>query len=128
MYFPDLTAYSYRPGGDPALNVGWLERGHSFPTGTPDAALLGRILDLAARPRNRTRRWHSCDLCDVTPVSQPSCFDTSGQRVLVGDAEIWVALDGVTYAAPTLICHYIAAHSYQPPPEFVRAVKLGVAP
>jgi hypothetical protein len=30
--------------------------------------------------------------------------------------------DGRTYAAPTLVYHYVVRHHYSPPEEFVRAV------
>jgi hypothetical protein len=33
-----------------------------------------------------------------------------------------VGRDGRVYAAPGLVCHYVAAHGYQPPQEFVEAV------
>lgn len=30
--------------------------------------------------------------------------------------------DGVAYAAPELIAHYVEAHDYQPPADFTEAV------
>jgi hypothetical protein len=45
------------------------------------------------------------------------------ERVLLGNAEIMVpGLRGVYYMAPTLIYHYVQAHQYQPPDEFVESV------
>lgn len=43
--------------------------------------------------------------------------------LLVGGAEIRVrAKDGVVYAAPDMIVHYVLAHRYLPPAAFVEAV------
>ena len=36
--------------------------------------------------------------------------------------------DGIVYAAPTLIYHYISAHNYCPPEEFLVAMKEGSQP
>jgi hypothetical protein len=41
----------------------------------------------------------------------------------LGTAEIRVASDdGICFAAPTLIYHYVAEHGYRPPEQFVEAV------
>jgi hypothetical protein len=40
-----------------------------------------------------------------------------------GDGEIRViGADGVTYAAPVLLLHYVVVHKYSPPQQFVEAV------
>lgn len=45
------------------------------------------------------------------------------ESVMLGSAEIWVpGREGCIYAAPTLIVHYVEAHEYLPPPEFIEAV------
>jgi hypothetical protein len=42
----------------------------------------------------------------------------------LGNGEIIVkGEDGRRYAAPTLILHYIEAHHYLPPEEFIQAVR-----
>ena len=47
----------------------------------------------------------------------------------LGSAEIRVfSNEGVTYAAPNLIYHYIVDHHYLPPEEFIRAVLEGPLP
>jgi hypothetical protein len=39
-----------------------------------------------------------------------------------GNGEIRVtAMNGITYVAPVLILHYVVAHGYLPPREFVHA-------
>ena len=36
--------------------------------------------------------------------------------------------DGLIYAAPTLLYHYVSVHHYRPPDEFVRALNEGPRP
>ena len=46
-----------------------------------------------------------------------------GRETFLGSAEIRVqGKEGKVYAAPTLIYHYVAAHDYDPPQEFVEAL------
>lgn len=40
----------------------------------------------------------------------------------VGNGEIRVGSDGITYAAPVLIVHYIKDHGYLPPAQFLEAI------
>ncbi|MGW3211106.1 DUF7919 family protein [Streptomyces parvus] len=40
-----------------------------------------------------------------------------------GSAEVRVMGNGVAYAAPGLVAHYVEAHDYLPPIEFMEAVQ-----
>jgi hypothetical protein len=40
-----------------------------------------------------------------------------------GTGEIRVAYEGVTFAAPVLIVHYIEEHGYLPPTQFLAALE-----
>ena len=118
-WFEDLTPYEYlRADGGltsiPTLNIGWLERGQSYPTGAVTPAFVQRLGQLVAHASTRgTRGLHLCDLC-------PTADEESSAK---GSAEIRaVGLDGTRYAAPTLVHHYVTAHGYQPPLAFVDAV------
>lgn len=111
-FFEDLTAYTYlhpeeeRPG---TVNIGWLARRHPFPTGKTSAAFRARLRQICQRVVKRTRGFHSCDFCKgrVKPHSS---------------AEIRVEGDGRVYAAPELVYHYVVAHAYKPPEEFIAAL------
>jgi hypothetical protein len=114
-YYADLTPYKYwdltRHNVQPAhavLNVGWLAKDQPFDTG-PQA--LGLVDALLALPKvMQTRGWQMC----------PFCAGASGS------AEIWVEGPDVTFAAPSLLPHYIGVHQYRPPDAFVAAaLKLG---
>ena len=129
-HFEDLTPYSYLGPGEEALNVGWLNSGHPFPVGQTDSAAVAKVLRMVRdEPVNRTRGWHRCDLCarpaEPARPERPGPVRMTLDRspVYLGDCEIRVRSGtGLVYAAPSLLPHYIAAHGYQPPPEFMRAL------
>lgn len=57
----------------------------------------------------QTRGFHTCEFC-------------GGREKAVGNAEIRVPGEGRMYAAPSLVHHYVVAHGYKPPEEFIAAV------
>jgi len=53
----------------------------------------------------------------------------SAQRLYLGSAEIRIfGKRGKIYAAPNLLFHYITAHHYKPPDEFLSALQAGPIP
>ena len=149
-HFPDLSFYDYSRGNPPQTkNVGWLRRGHAFETATPLQETLDRLWNFCKIAVAQTRGYHPCDLC--APPAIPSCV-RDGVRLLLGSAEIRVFSkdvfsplrqrlrderhDGLLilrkssirfgiYAAPNLIYHYVEAHHYKPPDEFLDALHNG---
>jgi len=128
MFFEDLAPYQYlcdEPGRPPDLSVGWLDFAHPFTTGPVPAGLVSRLKEFCQLgTRNQMRGYHYCQFCDEEPVVPPR---RPGQRAEpLGTAEIWVlGLDGIMYAAPDLIIHYIERHGYRPPDAFIAAVLRG---
>jgi hypothetical protein len=109
-------------GLDP-LGVGWLQRSQPFPTGPVSGPFLAALLPfcyeenvVCAVPVARR-----CPLCNevVLPIERDdhTAHPGTGEIRVLGESDI--------YAAPDLILHYITAHNYQPPEEFVQAVLLG---
>lgn len=119
MYFPDLSSYSYLlpwPLGS-VLNVGWLDEQHPYRTGQVDLVVTEKLRWLAQEHSvRRTRGRHQCPFCAQ-----------DGQEPIVkrplGMAEVWVPRAGGFFAAPELVIHYIQAHGYCPPDEFLNAVR-----
>lgn len=109
-YFKDLTPYTYSSGTfaeqTDAVNVGWLEQPWPFETGEVPRGFVDRLYALAQRPINLYRGSHTC-----------WCGHATGN----GDIRV-VGADGVTYAAPVLVAHYVSAHRYKPPQAFIDAV------
>lgn len=117
----DLTPYTGCDAdasvGMTPLAVGWLRGGMAFETGAAPASFLAKLLPFC-QPGHTvclTPAARSCPLC----------------RQLIppyGQAEIRVIGELDIYAAPDLIYHYVSAHDYLPPPEFVEAVLNGPGP
>jgi hypothetical protein len=125
-YFKDLTDYTYAPDLFPAgNNIGWLGRGHAFPTATPDEETLDLLWLFCSISVMQTRGFHICEFC----LGGPRFFERKGQRLRLGTAEMRVfSWDGRIYAAPTLIYHYVSAHHYKPPDEFLDTLRKGPRP
>ena len=124
MYYRDLTPYSFfkSASADEALNVGWLDVQHPFPTKKASEALLDALFESCLNSVVQTRGYHRCEFCDDYEFG-PIIVSRHGQEAWLGSAEIRVTgKDGKVYAAPTLIYHYVAAHDYDPPIEFVEAL------
>jgi hypothetical protein len=117
MYYPDLSTYEYPHGRRiPGVrNVGWLDTTHDFPRGQVSQEVLARLRWLSSERRvAQTRGYHYCPFCPSSPIDPEH-----------GSAEIWVPdnrADGF-FAAPELLVHYVAEHSYAPPGVFIEAVE-----
>ena len=130
-YFADLSLYGYcwaEPRfNERVLNIGWLDPGVPFNKGAVDSGVMEKLFRLCEKPVNRFRGYHSCPygLLDSPPApcSSPATVSLGPWTLVLGDAEIRVpGQNGIIYAAPTLIFHYIQRHGYCPPAEFLEAV------
>lgn len=127
-YFADGSPYTYRPEfEDGSVNIGWLDESIAYPKGDVPLNAVERLIDLCRDSINRTRGWHVCNLCPPAgPIPSPTMTSSSSGDFPVGFGEIRVeGGDGVRYAAPDMIAHYIIEHHYRPPSEFLEA--LGMA-
>jgi hypothetical protein len=125
-YFKDGSPYGYLPEFiDGSVNVGWLDAAEPYTTGDVPAELVERLVELCRNSVNRTRGWHYCNLCPKPTESfpQPITVKSPAGDFPVGFGEIRVqGKDGVRYAAPDLIAHYVVEHHYRPPEQFVHTV------
>lgn len=103
MFYQDLTPYK-----DSLVSVGWLSRGKPYPKGIVSDEFLTKLKELIKHPVNLMRGSHTCEFCD--------------HNIARGNGEIHIAGEGVTYAAPVLIAHYVETHYYKPPDEFIQSV------
>jgi hypothetical protein len=105
MYFQDLKQYEYFPNDDPnVITIGWLDAGRDFVIGEPPTKFVAALAQIPLSVH--TRGFHGCPFCEKAQ----------------GSAEKLVTHNGKTYAAPSLIDHYVTAHNYLPPQEFIDAV------
>jgi hypothetical protein len=121
-YFEDFSPYTYLVSKSERnlVNVGWLDNKHAFARGKlPDQAIEA-LLDLCASPVNRTRGFHTCPFCDNLGFG--IVVQKCGREFRLGSAEIRVRTATFTYVAPDMIYHYVVAHGYLPPQDFVSAL------
>jgi hypothetical protein len=125
-HFDDLSTYTYSdddvierewgwlrfPPAYERLNIGWLDRPHTFEQGPTPTWLADALEAIAADPRiNVMRGFHVCSFCPEPTAA----MDHYEIRV--------PGRPGVMFAAPALVGHYVAAHSYRPPREFIEGVR-----
>jgi hypothetical protein len=109
-------------GGTEALGVGWLDVEHEFPVGPvgrDSFVALVRHLSNAWQPFVSAGR-HACPFCRFS--GGPSRLTIAGHTTELGASLLLVPAPSALYVAPSLIAHYIDAHGYQPPVEFMSAV------
>ena len=122
-FYPDLSRYEYmaREISASVLNVGWLGIESPYHTGAIDEESLQRLVRHYENRVNRTRGFHYCPFCIEAKFGL--AVNLGDREIILGGAEIRVSDEqGVTYAAPDLIYHYITDHQYKPPDEFLRAL------
>jgi len=113
-WFPDLGTACMIAMGDHVRAIGWLSDQHPFPIGDTPPEFLTRLEKLCHRWGDGLEplAWgvfmgpHRCELCGG--------FTASGN--------IGVPAGDVLFAAPQMVAHYVKAHRYSPPAEFVAAV------
>ena len=111
---PTFRTWRTFPPGTPTVAVGWLHSAHAYTCGPAPAAFVARLAEFA-------RHWHDsvstigwggfladgpCRFCD--------------ERLPAGT--FFVPAGGRIFWCRTAIAHYVAAHEYLPPAEFVSAV------
>jgi hypothetical protein len=134
-YFSDYSPYGY--GNEPqpgVVHVGWLDNVHAYPKGTVDARLVEKMKLLASHPVELYRGKHICELCVEPPdlvkamlpnrvVLDPQCSWARWVEQRSSNGEIRVPGEGIVFAAPVLIIHYVEAHNYLPPAQFLKAIE-----
>ncbi|MFJ8751648.1 hypothetical protein ACIREO_20320 [Streptomyces sp. NPDC102441] len=120
-HYTDLSPYSYDESSRDMLNVGWLGPEHEYTTGVVDQRVVQALVTLSTAYENQMRGFHHCAFCDADRL-WVSDSPGGGTRTWLGSAEIRVeGEDGILYASPNLIIHYITEHQYFPPEDFCRA-------
>ncbi|MBP7997623.1 MAG: hypothetical protein KA314_01705 [Chloroflexi bacterium] len=126
----DLDPYTGAPDeeilGLAPLAVGFLRRNAPFPTGQTPALFRARLLDFCLP--EHTLQVVATPLACGLGCGRVAPFTFNEHTIQLGLSEIRVLGDDDIFAAPTLIYHYVTAHNYRPPDEFIQAVLKGPAP
>ncbi|MBN1966083.1 MAG: hypothetical protein JW910_15645 [Anaerolineae bacterium] len=118
-HYPDLSLYEYAAHEPGTVTIGWLEAGHAFPTGPTPPEFRARLRAFYTHPVHVMRGFQPCGWCG---------FGGMGDDLPQGSGEIRVVGPEYIYAAPTMLLHYVEAHDYLPPQEFIDAVQHGPLP
>jgi hypothetical protein len=126
-FLPDGAPFTfpYRPGPvTRAIAIGWLDRAQEPTIGAVPDEFVAELRERCAQGFNVTRGRHPCPFCS-TP-EDPELVNAQSAltgEYIAGNAEIYVGdAKARWYAAPNLIIHYVEAHGYRPPDEFIAAV------
>jgi hypothetical protein len=126
--FHDLSPYVYRQdyARPRTRNVGWLGSDDLFQKAVPNERDLDLLWAFCKVSVAQTRGVHPCELGDGKISYRAG---RKGETLLLGTSEIRVfSPDGDIFAAPTMLYHYVCAHSYNPPPAFLKALREGPRP
>ena len=127
-YYADLTPFTYddfvEAEGE-LRNVGWLSSLRPFRQGRPSRDFRRRLFDLCSEPQVHHLGYHNCriDRCRLVPRRRGVTTKLKGRSLTLGSGIVVLeGRDGVSYAFPDLLYHYVKTHWYRPPDEFVEAV------
>lgn len=121
MTYEDLTPYEAHPHARQGeLNVGWLGPESVFERGSTGQEFKDALAKLVVKQQvHLIRGFRRCGLCGEIRVR----VEHGSKSRVLGNSEIRVTGEnGTVYAAPSLIAHYVEAHEYLPPNEFIEAV------
>ena len=107
--------------------VGWLSREHPYPTGDVAREFFEALCELLRRPWNPITfmGYHECEFCRFTGGASTEVVREDGSQLRIPAQSLmnlFVPGQGVIYVSPESIVHYIDAHRYRPPDEFMEAV------
>ena len=120
MYYEDLTEYKYEEMKFKWVkykNIGWLDAEKDYPRGRTSKLFRYCLFVVCVYRVNIMRGCHDCQFCDMERFSNGRNFNFYSW---LGSAEIRIlGVDGVIYASPNLIYHYVTSHQYKPPSIFI---------
>jgi hypothetical protein len=108
-HIPDMQT-----GEGGRISVGWLHPDHTFPKGDPAPEFLAKLKEYAKRSGGSTVAFgwgaaggiHTCEFCGRAH----------------GAVNFGVPAGDRLFFSPEMIAHYVEAHRYAPPAEFIAAI------
>lgn len=113
-WYEDLTECDYL--GEEYLKfltaICWLEKEKPYTKGEISQTIVDKLYEISKLPETLVYflGYHECDFCGFCDV------ELGASMFIIGFKE-------KIYACPAMIIHYIKAHKYLPPPEFLEAVQ-----
>jgi hypothetical protein len=124
-YHPDLSPFSSiikHIHDIPLVSIGWLDSSQAFVQGETSDLFRDKLLALCANhhPVIIHLGYHLCQFCPGPAHIMPIKY--KGRVSYPGNSYIFVLGQKIIYVAPNLLYHYVVAHNYLPPKEFIEAV------
>jgi len=113
-FFSDLGRKTLVADGEHVRAVGWLHPDHPFSRGAVPPEFVVRLKEFMTRPSSRDDDFHfpgfggihACEFCGKAH----------------GGGNLGVPSENLLYIFPDMLVHYIEAHDYKPPAEFITAL------
>ena len=122
MYYEDLTLYTYSNTDIEMKNIAWLETGHDYKKGEVSKEFKDKLWKYMRYPVKVARGFQVCPLCSSVKRDVPTTtFNGETRNVGYYELRVW-GQNNTVYAVTSLIFHYMEAHQYEPPKEFIEAV------
>ena len=123
-YIKDLACCKLFPDRpiDNLAAVGWLSKDHPMTTGPVSIDFFEKLCTLLMHAWQPfiSAGTHECDLCQFSGTANARYKDYSIKSAATQN--LFIPFSGKIYIAPESIAHYINAHYYKPPQEFIAAV------
>jgi hypothetical protein len=113
-HYADVSSnYDWYVTGEPMHCIGWLHPNHEYVKGFVDSDLAEEIVRKLSTSRCflYQRGMHECEFCKNACGSGVLLFPCPESRIV--------------FISPSMLPHYITAHSYSPPANFIQAVLTG---
>jgi hypothetical protein len=113
-FFPDLCESTMVSTGKHVRAIGWLSKEHVYTTGSTTDEFASRLAKICQNWTSCPEElgfgmfmgWHTCEFCGRFRA----------------DGNIGIPAGDLLYIAPEMIHHYVTAHQYSPPSEFIDAI------
>lgn len=127
-YYKDLSSCDYfeMVYKGPLTAIGWLEPEHDYARREVDLDFFTKLCQLLQCPWNPDTflGFQGCGFCRFSGGAETLLRLPCGTYRIPGWSRLnlFIPGDGVVYVSPEMIAHYIDAHEYKPPQQFVDAV------
>ena len=113
-FFQDMARSSLVARGQHVRAIGWLHPAHPYTRGSVPTEFLARLKEFIRRPGLSGDDFyfpgigglHTCEFCGNAH----------------GGGNLGLPCDDLLFVFPDMIVHYIEAHDYKPPDQFIAAL------
>jgi hypothetical protein len=107
-----------------ALAIGWLDPHFDYPRGDVPGPFLDRLAEITSNPGDQGFMYFGRHFCALSAECRDYSSSHPDLRFPVSSGrELFVPFHGCLFVSPENVGHYIVAHGYAPPPQFIEAVE-----